>query len=389
MYLQKKDGDKSGKRGKITQAGRIIIYKVTINKVTSPTRTLTESCNIMKRLSLIALTFAMPWAVMAQTTVFNDTFTVPGSDTLNTTTITAPGTSYTTWEMDSTKNAFSSSITSGNLRLTLAAATCSQFTEMQALFTSSPVTLATTGDYIDLEVVFVDTSGTLLTGTGSFLYDGLYNANQVAPLAQTGAGLGMANGGLATTTTYSAGGAKNWQGFVGRLGSTSTTAATANNISARRPQTGTTSGNQSVLANNASNGLGNTPSNDPVGGSAAGVNQILASGQTYTLYLQVLLTATGETMTSSLYSGTGIGGTLLGGTTGSVLSSSTADYETTFDALGIGMRHANPSVTEIPLMDISQVEVITDISPVPEPVSVVLLGFGALTLALSRRRMRR
>ena len=327
----------------------------------------------MKRLNLIALTLSMPLAVMAQTTVFNDTFT-SGSDTLNVAPV-APTSSYTGWENVSQKNSTSSSINTGDFRYTLAASTSSAINEAQALFTSTPVSLSSAGQSISLEVVFTDNGGTILNGSGSYVYDGLYNAGQVAPLS------GLANAGIAT---YVAGGANGWHGFIGRSGSSATTSASADSIVARYAQTGTATGNQAVLANNASSGLGVNPIGVILGSGAA--SGTFASAGVYTMYLNIALTGTGETITSDIYSGSGIGGALVSGTTASVLSTDAANYVTTFDGLAFGFRHANASANITPIMDVNQVLVIAD---VPEPASAVMFGFGALALAMSYRHIRR
>jgi hypothetical protein len=328
----------------------------------------------MKTRYLVAISLlTMPLVALADNVVFNDIFTSQ-SDTYNVAP-TAPTSTYTTWQPLSAKNISDpSGISNGFFRFTFSTATSSGFGEMQAQFTTSPVTLTSVGDFVKLLVVFTNTTGTLLAGgTGSYLWDGLYNSYGVGPTN------GLGNGGLNSNpgSPYATGGAQLWKGFIGKM-------ATNNNvIYARPPQNGagTASGNQDVVGNNTSSGVGNNPTGANLGSAAS--TSILTSGSVYTMMMEVMLTAAGtEVVSNLLYSGYGTAGSVLGSVNVTVLSSGT-NFVSSFDALAIGIRNAGTS--QLPLMDISQVEVLT----VPEPTSAVLYGFGALALALSYRRIRR
>jgi hypothetical protein len=372
IRLQKKDGDKLGKKVKLTQASKAKI--VTINKVTTR-RTLTESCINMKRLTLIALTFGTPLAVLAQTIVFNDQFT-SGNDQFNPATGNAPnnvnaatGNSSTYWAPFSAKSLLGSTIAANNFNLQFAAATTSGYGEVQALFTSTPVTLAAAGQWLNLTVVFTDAGGTLLpASTGSYLWDGLYNSGGSAPLTPQGSAVNF----------QQTGGAAGWMGYIGKV-----TASGGNSaLYARQSQALASTGNQDVVGNNTSNGNDNQPIPTQLGSTALTASTVtLSSGAQYTLSLGVLNTGSGLVISNALYTGVGVGGTLVGG---SYTYGSTNSFEATFDALAIGFR--NITVSQIPDMDINQVEVIAD---VPEPASAVMFGFGALALAMSYRRIRR
>jgi hypothetical protein len=331
---------------------------------------------------------------MAQSTVFYDDFST-GSDALNQTysgqTYGSPSgaQSYTTWNIAGQKNFLPSAITTssggGYLRMTIGGTTSSGWGEVQALFTSSPVQLLSAGQYISLAMTFTNTYG-LLNGSADCVWNGLYNANQSAPIA------GLQNSGLtsATPSAYATGYAQNWKGFIGR----SQMSGYNNQVFTRQPQTGAASGNQAVLGNNSSSGVGSTPTGAAVAsGSNGGSTTTLTAGGVYSLLMTVTLNADGsETVANSLWSGSIAGDTFANGgneiysiSSAEILNTST-NFVTTFDAMAFGWRHANGSSNYAPIMDISEVQVIAD---VPEPASAVLFGFGALALAMGYRRIRR
>jgi hypothetical protein len=141
------------------------------------------------RVSMICLLAVASESVMAQTLspVFTDNF-LNGSTT-GTTSIPGgtPTASFTSYNIASTKNATASAISSGTLRMTFAATT-SGFAETQAVFSSTPVTLASLGDAINLRYTFVNTSNGL-SGTGAtngscYLWTGLYNTGTPATTPQ-------------------------------------------------------------------------------------------------------------------------------------------------------------------------------------------------------------
>src|SRR5579863_683462 len=120
----------------------------------------------MKSSSLFAFLsmLVLPLASTGQTTVFTDNF---ANSTLNPT-AASPGTlnsTTTAYEIGSSKNATTTTLANNKLTLSTAATT-SGFTEAQALFTASPVTLSAAGQYIEIYFTFTDTAN-VLNGTAT------------------------------------------------------------------------------------------------------------------------------------------------------------------------------------------------------------------------------
>src|ERR1700712_3701905 len=126
--------------------------------------------------TLCASMLALTMTSQAQVTIFNDTFnngsTVQSAAPANP---TANSTAYEWFQGGSAPSG--QAITAGNLHLQERSAT-SEIGEVQALFTVTPVTLTTIGDWIDFTIVFKDTSGVLVSGagTGSSLNVGLFSS---------------------------------------------------------------------------------------------------------------------------------------------------------------------------------------------------------------------
>ena len=139
----------------------------------------------MKRSCLIAAFLTLPLAVMAQLSVFTDDVWQQYLESELSTPGGTPTASSTSYDIAST-NAANTGPTNkaGLLRISLKAATGSGFVEAQALFTASPVSLVTVGDYINLIYTFTNSTGSLLAGgTSSYLYNGLYNSGGQPPVA--------------------------------------------------------------------------------------------------------------------------------------------------------------------------------------------------------------
>jgi hypothetical protein len=299
--------------------------------------------------------------VSAQTTVFSDTFG-SGSTTNTGNAPTANSTSYSTFS----SKPITTTIGANDLGMALAATTGGA-AEWQALFTSTPVTLSTVGDYVDFQLTFNNTSNTL-TGTGG-LYLGLYNSHDSAPL------LNLSNYGTVTQ----AGGASGWTGTVGAFAPS----GSSNKIWDRPAQTNVTGGaNQELLGNGISGGATyDYPKGVTLTGASAASTLNLINGSTYTMDFTIWLTASGFAVTNSIYSGAGTGGTLLGqvaGTSNSVASLS-------FDGMAFGW-YEKVSAGTASAMDVDSIAIRTDVIPEPSTIMLVLAGFGLLVSAWKFRR---
>ena len=309
-------------------------------------------------------------SLLAQTTIFNDTFGNGSTIQTAPSTPTANSTTYEIFQQGGTPANFS--IGAGDLHFS-GRNTQSVLTEAQALFTSSPVTLGTIGDSLNLSITFTDTASIFPSGAPSTLNIGLYNSHSSPPV--TGVRLDSTGSGT--------GGAIGWDGYVARIGGT----GGANSaIFTRPPQGPSTNPNQSqdVLFNGAS---GSGSYTNPTGMLVATTGGQLASGltqaSTYTLSYTITLTGAGTlTISNALIDS---GNTVLL----SQIGKTSASIETTFDALGFGWRYNNPppGVTAASSADISSIIVSDNISPVPEPSIFAIAGLAAA--GLMRRRLRR
>ena len=324
----------------------------------------------------MALLLAAPLAGMAQTTVFTDNF--QNGSTFNG--ISTPGgtptASSSSYDFASSKTGVESIGPSG-LTFGLSSATSSGFVEAQAVFTSTPVVLATVNDYVDLTYTFTDTANLLAGGTSAAIYSGLYSSGGATPVAGTA---GVSGNAVALTTTagsaYATGNAAGWQGIAGRItGSGGTSAAYVRPV---QNGTGTTSANQELIGNNFGSGAYNNPTGATVGTSASSV--VLSAGNQYTIDYRYTLSAAGQLMVSqNLYSGTTASGSPLSTVTGTITTTLND-----IDSLAFGVRNSGTSLN--PQMQINELTVTDLIQPAPEPSTFVLVGIGALGLMWYRRQ---
>lgn len=326
------------------------------------------------------LALAVPLATMGQETVFNDTF---GTSTLNQTNITGgipggiPTASWTSYTIGSSKNATATSITSGNFKL-VTSATSSGFTEGEAVFTKYPVTLASVGDYVELDYTFTATTNILNGTAGGSVgpYLGLYNSGQVAPYS----GTVLWNGGeSSSSTTAATGHCQNWVGFVGNFLNSTANGAVNYGLLARPAQSG---------ANNLSQALLYQFSGGSSLGSAAPPSYPypnLTVGQQYTVQFLIALSAPGTlSLTNTMYQGAGFGGTVIMQATG---TASGANFLTTnFDGLSIGYR-AGTSPGVMTTNDINSITVRAGLAAQAGPYYFVTSSgdpcAGGLTIGLS------
>jgi hypothetical protein len=311
--------------------------------------------------------------------VLTDTF---ATSTLNAASPGAPTSSSTNYAVLSSKNATTSSIAASDLKIGMGS-TSSGFVETQALFRSTPLALAADGDFVQLQFTFTNTARILTTGN-STLNVGLFDSNGTSPVT----GGQMNNGQMVDTqSTFSAGNTQLWTGYVGRIASTSQTSSSS--VTFTRPaQNGAapSNENQDLLFNNAGAGAFDDPSGTTLGASGSLITPLTESTQ-YTVTLRLTRGATGlVTADYNLYSGVGTGGTNLYSSSRAASAAQTTAGGLEFDALSIGWRYAGTTGDPASIMDISALEVTTNL-PIPEPTSLAVLGLGAFGV-LCRRRTR-
>jgi hypothetical protein len=329
----------------------------------------------IRSFAALALAASFPVIAEAQTTVFSDNF--GSGSTLDGATAT-PTANSTSYQVASTKVATGSSLVGpGDLKLTFPS-TSSGIAEIQAVFTTTPVSLVTVGDTVTLSVVFTDTSGIFpVVGPSgsSFLSEGLYNSGGVAPVPNGG----LANSGIGTGTTFATGHAQNWLGYIGRVNGLNNNSV----IDTRPAQSGANNVSQELIGANfsSSGGYANPVQLHAKASSALSVS----TGDLLAFTIQYTLSAAG-TIT--------IADTLTDQTTATQLftdsaSASGANFLTAnFDALAFGYRSATNNGAAL-TMDISQITVTDTIQPVPEPGTLALMGIGAAAAFGYYRRQRK
>ena len=315
----------------------------------------------------IALFAALAPFVSQATVFFSDTFT--NGSTLNSLTPANPTSTNTAYEMVSNKawNPNPPTITTNDLKFGIAATT-SGYIQAQALFATNVVALVQPGDYIQLTVVFTNTSG-LLTAAGQLGF-GLYNSGQVKPVA----------GGINNTipNTYT-GYAQNWQGYVGVINYT----ANASRILTRPTQSGTTGLNQDLVTF----GTSSSYAGSAVVGTAT-ANATLTAGSTYTEVFTITLNDVNSlAITNILYSGPNNSGTVITNFGG--VATNTTFLTSGFDALAVGYC-GRANTGGAPLIDISSIMVDGSVTAItgpptidqqPLPVSVATNGSCAFSVA--------
>lgn len=328
-----------------------------------------------ERLLAAGLLFAAT-AIPQAGTVFSDDFS---SSTLNSATLVAPTDTATSYQIASTKNSGSaSSITASQLRLGMPSTT-SGLTQIQGLFTKTPIVLSATGHYLQLQATFTTAATALIeAGSSSSINFGLFNSAGVGPVA----GGALANGGLTTTTgsTYDTGNAADWQGYVGRI------RAGDSRVFTRPIQNGTdtTSESQDLLFDNVGGGAFDDPTGVTLGTTSSGLTLTAGSQYTYTLRLTLDAGTGFLTADEDLFAGAGTSGANLLNHTGNV-SGSSSTPTLAFDGLAIGYRYALNPASGASAMDLNGVEVTTN---VPEPGSAALLVAGLVLLGRATRRRR-
>jgi hypothetical protein len=309
-------------------------------------------------------------------TIFSDGFS---GSTLNSASPAAPTASSAAYAILSDKGTGSSAITAGNFKVAMNSTSTGRI-ETQARFTATPLTLATTGDYVELSLTFNNTLNLLTVGNNSYLGIGLFNSAGADPVA----GGALAASGLpgVAGSPYATGNAAGWVGYNARLGA----GTLSSRIMTRPAQDGlnTTARNQDVIHPGESSGY-TSPAAVQIGSSAS-FGSFLTQGSIYTYTLRLTFDAgTGLlNIAQNLYSGAGTGGANLFSASGTSTLATTPTL--TFDSLGFGWKHS-PGSSTASTMDVSRVEVTAQIAPVPEPAAASLLVLAAGLVCGYRRRM--
>ncbi len=231
---------------------------------------------------------------LSQTTFFSDTFN--NGSTLNSTVTPPPDPTVNSANYNIVANGPitpAASITPGNLLFGSSSNSASGVVEVQAMFSTNPIVLASNTDYITIAVTFTNQS-ILAVGRG-YLGMGLYNTGASTNYPVPG---GFTNEAVATTT-YALNNCQLWQGYFGEQ----TYSANKEEIFDRPMQTaGANSTDQELLTTGSGNYSSQTPSPGGVSGSpTVGVNSILTNGTYVDVLTITLVTQTSMAITNWMY----------------------------------------------------------------------------------------
>lgn len=261
---------------------------------------------------LFALLAALaPLTSQAQTTFFSDNFNA-GSTIDNTTPSPFPPTTHSTayQQLSDKPWNITPSISPNDLSFGMAA-TGGGIDEIQAMFASDPVVLSAVGsDYIQLTIVFTNTSGGLLVSGAGYLGIGLYNTEGSGNYPVPG-GLPDAMGSTGTNDNLDASGfAQNWQGYMAEV---AYQGANQGDYILTRPQESTVTVNddQDLVTYKSS---GNSYPNPAIVGSEgpADSSLVLTADGTYTEVFTISLNGSASlAISNAIYSGPTATGTPL------------------------------------------------------------------------------
>jgi autotransporter-associated beta strand protein len=312
------------------------------------------------RVCFALLLAAAPRAAMADTTFFSDNFNTGSTLNQPVSVPTGIATSYQTYIGLAGGNT-TSSIAPHDLSITFPY-TGSVLGEVVALFTNTAVPLTAAGDYIEIDVVFINTSNILQNTSGnSTLNIGLFDSGGVPP--------NQGNITLsAATNNVMAGGTETWLGYVGRVFQNGKPS-----LFTRPTQTpnGSTAQNQDLLFSGASSTQAfNQPNGTTVGSAIANSTNIVGVPlQTYTMqFIITYASASSLAVSNALYVGSGTGGTLIFGM--SQVATNATFLTAGFDGFAVGWRNST-AASQTSIMDITSIQVHGHSTPVTSPPLII------------------
>jgi autotransporter-associated beta strand protein len=332
------------------------------------------------RLLLVLLTaVATPLLCSAQitpTNFFGDTF--GNGSTINSATPAPPGTNFASYEEISGKTwSPTPSVNPNDLQFGIAATT-SGADQIQALFATNVVNLVAPGtDYIQMVIVFTNTSGGLLTVGQGYLGVGLYNSGSSTNYPVPG---GLNGNETSSATTAVTENAATWAGYFAQIAFSGSTTA----ILTRPAQNGPNNNNQDLLTT----GSGTYSFAHPTGSTLTSFSStlILGTNVPYTEVFEIWLNTPGsEVISNYLYAGSTISGTPLTQIGG--VATNTTFLTGAFNALGFGWYQKNNAHANT--VDISSINVSGYSTPVngppaiptqPSPLVVATNGYGEFSL---------
>ena len=356
-----------------------------------------SKCRKYSAIPLLALSSFLVTGRAMATVIFDDTFG-HGSTLITSGSYTAPtdgatpsasSAGYVVASNSAATGAGGSTIASGNLNLITSTKTSNGISEMEAVFTETPVTLSV-GGQIDLYVTFQSKAYVMLSGssTSAATFFGIFNS-QASPgysstlLPDTNLG---SSGLSSSDTNDETGGVQNYIGYVAEIGFTGNSQGVK--VDTRPEQNNSSNTNQDLVTDNAGGSSVSYQNGKAVAPKNTSDALTLTADTEYTEDLNIDLTATGtETVTTSLYTGgiadVGVPADRLD----SVSGTATGTNFTTgsFDSLGFGYRNTQNDAGAD--MDVNEIEILST-PAVPEPASIGLFAVAGLGFISSRRRSR-
>lgn len=325
--------------------------------------------NLVKTISGVVLAAIAPLA-SAQTTVYAPDFS---SVTLHET-----GGTYGTgdWVVVGSKNSLGSAVVGSTLKLEMAATT-SGFAELQSRFTDTPVSLASNGDFAQLQFTFTGTGMLSSAVTNGTLNVGLYSTGGASPATDL-ANTGLVGSGKAG---YETGFVQTWQGYLGRFGKVGGASDLLQTRPSQLSEVAGNTENQDLLFADAGTGAYDNPKGVSLTSPAATLS--LSDATQYTVLFRLENSGGDIDISYDLYTGSTASGTPLASRTATASGANVV--LSAVDGLAIGYRYAGTSA--LSNLTIESLAITTNGAPIPEPSSFALVsGLMGLAYVGSRRR---